>query len=217
MSYDRRNLFKISALAGIGTLLGACDKMSVTPSEIEGPFYPKRVQADKDFDLTQIEGHAESALGEKVFIRGTVNDQTGQPVSGATVDLWQANSHGRYRHSLDNNKAPLDPHFQGWAIVQTGQDGSFKFKTIIPGAYPVSPDWKRPPHIHMKVTKLGFKELITQMYFPDQELNKDDHLLQSKSSSEQKLMIAQSAGHDQNKIPILTYNIVIENMIQKES
>ena len=66
----------------------------------------------------------------------------------------------------------------------------FQFKTIVPGYYPVNEEWLRPPHIHFKVSKLGYSELITQMYFPDNDLNKSDRLLQGKSESDQRLMIA---------------------------
>ena len=86
--------------------------------------------------------------------------------------------------------APLDPHFQGWAMVQIGKQGQFRFKTILPGAYPASRSWMRPPHIHFKISKLGYEELVTQMYFEGQKLNKLDLLLKRKSEAEQQSMIA---------------------------
>lgn len=162
-----------------------------TPDEIEGPFYPLTPQADQDFDLTRVQGKNGRALGEAVVIAGRILDVDGQPITGATVDIWQANAAGRYRHPHETSTAPLDPNFQGWAIVQSGQDGGFKFKTIIPGAYPVSKDWTRPPHIHFKVSKTGFHEVTTQMYFPGQALNDTDRLLQSKTPAEQGMMVAQ--------------------------
>ena len=112
------------------------------------------------------------------------------------MDLWQANAAGRYRHPHDPNTAPLDPNFQGWAIVPSGKQGKFKFKTIVPGSYPASRGWTRPPHIHFKVTKKGYVELITQMYFPGHELNEKDLLLQRKGKAEQKLMIAKQVATD---------------------
>ena len=42
-----------------------------------------------------------------------------------TVDLWQANTTGRYRHPHDTNPASFDLNFQGWVVVQSGQQGSF--------------------------------------------------------------------------------------------
>ena len=86
--------------------------------------------------------------------------------------IQQANAAGRYNHPRDPNKAELDHNFQGWAIVPSGEEGDFKFKTIKPGIYPVGGGWKRPPHIHFKVSYQGFQTLTTQMYFPGEELNK---------------------------------------------
>ena len=161
-----------------------------TPTEIEGPFYPLNAQKDKDFDLTKIAGHEREALGEHIYIAGSVYDLEGQPVEEAIVDIWQANAAGKYVHPHDPNPAPVDPHFQGWAIVPSGKAGEFRFKTVLPGAYPASARWMRPPHIHFKVTKKGYVDLITQMYFPEQPLNQIDKLLQRKSREEQELMIA---------------------------
>lgn len=161
-----------------------------TPTEIEGPFYPITPQKDKDFDLTQIEGGSGIAQGRTIFIEGRVLDADGQPVENATVDLWQANAAGRYRHPHDSNPAPLDPNFQGWAIVQSGRQGQFRFKTVLPGAYPASRNWIRPPHIHYKVSKRGYLELVTQMYFEGQKLNLSDLLLMRKSEMERQSMVA---------------------------
>lgn len=193
---NNRRKFLTLGLAGITTgaisskALAGETKQAATPSEIEGPFYPTYMQKDRDFDLTQIEGHDEPALGDVIFIEGQVVDTDGQPIEDATVDLWQANAAGRYRHPHDSNTAPLDPNFQGWAIVPSGKNGEFRFKTIFPGTYPAAKDWMRPPHIHFKVSKLGFVELTTQMYFEGAPLNEKDFLIQRKSEAEQKLMIA---------------------------
>lgn len=180
---------------------------SPTPDEIEGPFYPVFAQKDKDFDLTSIRGHAGIAQGKIILIQGQVLDTDNQPIEDATVELWQANAAGRYRHPHDRNTAPLDPDFQGWAIVPSGKDGAFRFKTIYPGAYPASATCMRPPHIHFKISKKGYVELITQMYFPDHELNNADLLLNRKNKAERHLMIASEVKDKPN---IYKYDIVLE-------
>ena len=164
-------------------------------------------QKDKDFDLTKIEGKQGVAKGKIIIVRGQVLDTDGKPVEDATVDLWQANAAGRYNHPHDTNKAPLDPDFQGWAIVQSGKDGVFRFKTIYPGAYPATDAWTRPPHIHFKISKKGYIEITTQMYFPGEELNDSDLLLNRKSEEERKLMIASSV---KDKPEAYEYNIVLQ-------
>ena len=177
-----------------------------TPSEVKGPFYPIIAQKDKDFDLTIVEGRPGVAKGPVIMVEGKVCDTDGSPVSDASVEIWQANGVGRYNHPHDPNTAPLDPNFQGWAIVPSGSGGGFRFKTIFPGSYPASQDWTRPPHIHFKVAKRGFIELITQMYFPGQPLNKKDLLFRRKGPEEQKLMIAEKTPIGE----IYRFNIVLQ-------
>lgn len=75
-------------------------------------------------------------------------DEEGKAVGGALVDVWQAKVHGGYDHEADPNPTPLDPNFQGWARFTTDAEGRYRFKTIRPGAYAVSGEWTRPPHIH---------------------------------------------------------------------
>ena len=205
---NRRNFIKSGILGGALSLFArSVFASSPTPVEIEGPFYPVLAQKDKDFDLTRVEGRQGVAKGKIIIIHGKILDTDGMPVENAMVDLWQANAAGRYRHPRDSNKAPLDPNFQGWAIVPSGKDGKFRFKTVYPGSYPASPTWKRPPHIHYKVIKEGYIELITQMYFPGHELNGPDLLLKRKSKDERKLMIASKVQDDPETYE---YNIVLK-------
>ncbi len=178
-----------------------------TPSETEGPFYPVLAQKDKDFDLTKIQGQQGVAMGKVIVIEGQVRDTRGRPIEDATIDLWQANAVGRYRHHRDRNTAPLDPNFQGWAIVKSGYEGRFRFKTIFPGVYPASAEWLRPPHIHFKINKEGFPELTTQMYFPGQKLNGSDLLLMQKSDEDMKRMIAKK---EDSALETYSYTIVLQ-------
>jgi protocatechuate 3,4-dioxygenase, beta subunit len=205
----RRQFFKggvvTGALAGITGV--SAEELVKTPKQIEGPFYPVVAQKDKDFDLTKIEGQEGVAEGKVVIVSGYVLNTDGKPVEDATVDLWQANAAGRYNHPSDKNEAPLDPNFQGWAIVPSGKNGEFKFKTVVPGAYPASKDWSRPPHIHFKVSKLGYVELVTQMYFPGEKLNDTDRLLQRVPEADRAALIAK---HIPGELETYEFKIVIE-------
>ncbi len=191
----------LGAAAGsvAGTVLPQSDDGScTTPAQTEGPFYPKRDQLDKDADLTILEGRSGHASGEVIHVSGTVIDESLNPVAGALVDVWQANTHGRYHHEDDPNPAPLDLEFQGWAQLRTGIDGSFSFKTIMPGAYPVTENWWRPPHIHFKVARRGYHELTTQMYFAGNELNAKDSILQELGAAEQERVVVEFSPSDKH-------------------
>jgi protocatechuate 3,4-dioxygenase beta subunit len=210
----RRSVLKMGIGASFIPVIGAaCSKLSVagslsTPQQAEGPFYPVRDQADKDVDLTLIEGKTERARGEVIHVRGRVLDTNGKVLDKAFVEIWQANTHGRYSHHRDPNRAPLDPNFQGWGQTYSDDKGYYGFKTILPGAYPAGPGWTRPPHIHFKAAKQNYQPLTTQMYFPQQQLNTADFILQRLSAPEQQMVIAKRQD-DENGKPVFVFDIVL--------
>jgi protocatechuate 3,4-dioxygenase beta subunit len=149
-----------------------------------GPFYPTR-RGESDADLTQLQGRTARATGEIIHVRGRVLAEDGTAISGAVVEVWQANAHGRYDHERDtNNPRPLDPNFQGRAELLTDQRGEYRFKTIKPGSYPAGGSWMRPPHIHFKVSRRGYHEVTTQMYFAGDPLNEKDGIRNTLTPAE---------------------------------
>lgn len=206
MKNRRKFLKSLWAVLPLGIFSKQLLAIAPTPRETEGPFYPLIAQKDTDFDLTRIQGRSDIALGKAIVIEGRVLDTDGKAIEDAKIDLWQANAAGRYRHHRDKNGAPLDPNFQGWAIVKSGSEGRFRFKTILPGAYPASADWIRPPHIHFKISKIGYAYLITQMYFQGHQLNASDLLLMQKSNEEIEQMVAKKKDTD---IETYVYDIVM--------
>ncbi|MDP3676377.1 MAG: protocatechuate 3,4-dioxygenase [Novosphingobium sp.] len=166
-----RRAFAGSALATAALVAAkgvqAASKLSPTPSQTEGPFYPHQRLAEEDADLTWIKGHKRRAQGKVIQVTGRVFDRYGNPVRGARVELWQCNSLGRYAHPGDIATVPLDPDFQGYAAIRTGRKGEWRITTIKPAAYD-SPIGRRTPHIHFTVHGNSGK-LTTQMYFSDDE------------------------------------------------
>jgi protocatechuate 3,4-dioxygenase beta subunit len=192
----RRSLFKQSfaaaAAAATGVLAAreaAAACVEATPAQTEGPFYPVTPQSDTNWDLTQIQGRAAAAVGERLYIVGQVTDQDCQPVAGALVEIWQACASGRYSHPGDTSGLELDRNFQYWGRVLTDSNGEYKFKTIIPGDYPASSTWQRPPHIHYKVQKRAHAELTTQLYFSGHPLNDGDLILLDLPTAERERVV----------------------------
>ena len=154
--------------------------MRHTLSELTGPVYGHETVREHDHDLT-VQGKAEP-IGERIIVHGHVLDEDGRGVPHALVELWQANSCGRYVHVVDQHPAPLDPNFTGAGRTLTDKDGLYNFVTIKPGAYP----WRnhenawRPAHVHFSLFGPAFvTRLITQMYFPGDPLFAYDPILQS--------------------------------------
>lgn len=205
----RRAMIKKTVLGTVATLAaGNTLAQMSTPTEMEGPFYPITPQKDQDLDLTRVKGKTGVAKGEIIEVYGQVFDQNMNPIEDVTIDLWQANSHGKYHHPHDTSEAPVDENFQGWAIIQSRTNGKFKFKTVIPGAYPLNTSRQRTPHIHFKISKLGYDSLLTQMYFPNHPLNKKDGLFNHKSKEEQVMMTAKKQGYSSQ----YRYDIILEKV-----
>jgi protocatechuate 3,4-dioxygenase beta subunit len=216
----RRTMLHVSLGAGAGVLGTGflpgppSDPECATPAQDEGPFFPRRDQPDKDVDLTRIRGRSDRAEGDVIAISGQVLDDELRPIAGALVDIWQANRHGRYAHEDDPNPAPLDPAFQGWGQVRTDAEGRYSFTTIIPGAYPAGDGWTRPPHIHFKVARRGYHELVTQMYFAGQSLNDADRILMAVPEEDRKRLVVtlvEGAPHDYPPRRG-TFNIVLQRV-----
>lgn len=160
-----------------------------TPSQILGPFYPLARPLDQDADLTVIAGKEGRALGQVIYVSGHILNRFGQPVQGARIEIWQANAHGRYTHASDNNPAPLDPHFEGYAVFTTDANGRYRFKSIKPGAYPDDGSGAmRAPHIHFDISG-RVNRLVTQMYFSGESLNDDDRFLRTAAANRQRLIV----------------------------
>ena len=210
----RRNLLKQIHILSMGfvtlPLAQINQQYHLTPQQIEGPFYPVKFPLDDDNDLTWISDRNKQAKGEKIIISGQIFTPEHQPIPTAKVEIWQACSSGRYNHPYDPNNAPIDPNFQGWGWTNTNQDGSYVFKTVKPGSYPVTSSWRRPPHIHFKVTLPNQKEFITQLYFSeDNTLNQRDKILQRIPDHQQSLVITHLIKDEILKIRIGEFNLVI--------
>ncbi len=120
-----------------------------------------------------------------MIVAGRVIDENGRPVVGTLVEIWQANSAGRYFHPRDSRDAPLDPNFTGGGRTITDEEGRYRFITVKPGYYPWEnhPNAWRPAHIHFSVFGPSFvTRLICQMYFEDDPMLPFDPIYMSVPS-----------------------------------
>jgi protocatechuate 3,4-dioxygenase beta subunit len=99
-------------------------------------------------------------LGDILNLSGVVINTRGEVQKDIIIEIWQTDPQGRYKHPGDSTPGERDPNFQYWGAAITAADGTFFFKTIIPGAYQ-----PRPAHIHYKVLQAGKVVLTSQMYF----------------------------------------------------
>jgi protocatechuate 3,4-dioxygenase beta subunit len=141
----------------------AGEEFARTPADYEGPFYPVTRQEDIDNDLVQVKGQSGVARGDILHLSGVVMNTRGEAQKNLTIEIWQTDPKGRYKHPGDSTPGERDPNFQYWGATTTDAEGRFFFRTIVPGAY--NP---RPAHIHYKVLQGGKVILTSQIYLKEQ-------------------------------------------------
>jgi protocatechuate 3,4-dioxygenase beta subunit len=166
----------VSLFCLAGQLTSAEELLSKTPPDHEGPFYPVTQQDDIDNDLVHVKGQTGVANGDILNLSGIVVNARGEAQGNITIEIWQTDQQGKYKHPRDSTPGSRDQNFQYWGAVVTGSDGTYYFKTIVPGAYE-----PRPAHIHFKVLKAGKVILTSQIYFKDPSLESKHFSLTSQT------------------------------------
>jgi catechol 1,2-dioxygenase len=142
--------------------------------------------------------------GDALFFRGWVRDAAGRPIAGAEVDVWQSSPAGLYENQ-DTSQAEMNLRGK----FTTEADGSFAFRSIKPGPYPVPIEgptgallaaqkrhnW-RPAHLHFLVFKPGFKTIASQVY-----TNDDPYLETDSQFGVTKALIGHYVKHENEPAP----------------
>lgn len=171
-------------------------KRGQTPSQTVGPFFAYGLVPEQyNYSFNSIaDGQMvdDTTEGQRIRILGHVYDGAGDLVPDAIIEIWQANSHGRYNHPADDRKDNLlDPNFKGFGRMGTGTtpDNRFVFDTIKPG----SVDGAQAPHLNVVVLMRGLLlHACTRIYFSDEsEANAADPVLSSVPDDRCETLIAQ--------------------------
>jgi len=148
----------------------------------------------------------EGVPGERVRIEGRIVDADGKPVNDAAVEIWQANSHGKYASPEDPQAKPLDSAFRGYGRSLTDDAGSFRFRTIKPGRVPGPEGTMQAPHLSVTIFMRGLlKQLQTRVYFPDDPANADDPVLKLVPVERRATLIARKRTDG-----ALEWNVVLQ-------
>ncbi len=159
----------------------------LTLSELTGPLGIEQRLGTMDEDIARLAPGAPRAIGQYIEVTGRLLDEDGAPLPGSLIEIWQANSAGKYVHEMDRHEAPIDPNFTGLGRFVTDAEGRYTFRSVKPGAYPVTESdwWWRPPHIHFSIFGPSWmNRFITQIFFPGEPLNETDLLLNAVADPE---------------------------------
>ena len=155
-------------------------KLLPTPSQPEGPFYPREFPEETDADLMHYGGA--SAKGALLELKGRVSGTDGSPVANAVVEIWQCDADGHYRYDAASMRA-ADHGFQGFGKTVTDNSGHYRFITMRPVPYP-----GRPPHVHMRIMRDGKHLLTTQMYVKGDGAEKDPFIARLPDAARRLLL-----------------------------
>ncbi|MFZ0583902.1 MAG: protocatechuate 3,4-dioxygenase subunit alpha [Candidatus Acidiferrales bacterium] len=177
--------------------------LRATTSQTVGPFFTIGLTR---MNRSEVAGPGVS--GERVTIEGRVVDGDGVPIPDAVIEIWQANSFGKYAHPEDLQDKPVEAGFSGYGRVPTDEAGRFSFTTIKPGAVP-GPDGKmQAPHLAVSVFMRGLlKRLVTRIYFPDEAGNDRDFVLSLVEPSRRGTLIARAVA---GRAGALEWNVVMQ-------
>ena len=157
-----------------------------TESTVLGPFY---VEGAPEVDsgsniIKRDDGH------EKVLVEGTVTDADGQPIAGATLDVWQTAGNKLY-----DVQDPTAPEWNLRAKIKANDDGTYAFISETPQSYSVPADGPvgklleagkrhsmRPAHLHFIVAAKGYQALTTHIFVAGDEYLDSDAVFATKQS-----------------------------------
>ena len=177
--------------------------LRATTSQTVGPFFTIGLTT---LDRNNLAGPGVS--GERLTISGRVLDGDGVGVPDAMLEIWQANSHGKYAHPEDTQNKPLESAFQGYGRIPTDANGVFRFQTIKPGCVAGLDDKPQAPHILVSVFMRGLlRRLVTRIYFPGESANAGDVALNLVEPARRATLVARKlAGQEGN----LEWNVILQ-------
>jgi hydroxyquinol 1,2-dioxygenase len=189
MTDERRQEFiLLSDTLGLSTLVTAMNHRKpegCTEATVFGPFFVDNAPAYNNGDDV-----ANGAQGEPCFVSGVVRGLDGEPVSGARIEVWQADEAGFYDVQYDNSDTP-----RARGVLHSLPDGRYHFRSIVSVPYPIPHDgpvgsmldalgrhpW-RPAHLHFMITAPGYERLVTHVFREDDRYLDSDAVFGVRSS-----------------------------------
>ena len=156
---------------------------TLTPSQTVGPFLSIALRWPDGPEAV------EQGRPGAVWLRGRVLDGSGEPVTDALVETWQADAEGRFDHPDDPRGAVAGRGFGRSETV----DGEYAVRTVKPGRVPDGEGGLQAPHVDVSVFARGLMDrVVTRLYFADEPAaNDEDAVLRSVPEHRRTTLLAQ--------------------------
>jgi protocatechuate 3,4-dioxygenase alpha subunit len=163
--------------------------MSLIPSASQtvGPFFNFGLTTNHALGIMAPDG----AEGEHISLIFRVVDGDGPTPGDSMIELWQADSQGRYQHPVDPRSAAADKNFSGFGRLETDVNGVCVFETVKPGQVPCAGGSAQAPHINVTLFARGLgKPLRTRIYFAGEVANANDSILALVPAGRRETLLA---------------------------
>jgi catechol 1,2-dioxygenase len=185
----RQEFILLSDVLGVSMLVETINHRTggtSTESTVLGPFHmvesPKRELGD-DINLDR--------KGTPCLVSGQVTGPDGEPLAGASVDVWQTNEDGFY----DVQQPGIQPAGNLRGMFTADEQGRFWFRSVVPRYYPIPDDGpvgqllaatgrhpNRPAHLHFIVAAPGYRPVTTHVFVADSPYLDSDAVFGVKES-----------------------------------
>ena len=170
----------------------------LTPSQTIGPFYFGTLIKGYHHHLAP-----PGVAGERIDLALSLHDVQGAIVPDGMIEIWQANSHGRYNHPDDRRNLALDAGFDGFGRASTDREGCARFSTVKPGRVPWPAGGLQAPHNNVSVFARGvLNRLATRLYFDGDPALPEDPVLKMVEPARRDTLIAKRDGAGLWRLPI---------------
>jgi hydroxyquinol 1,2-dioxygenase len=185
---DRRQEFiLLSDVLGVSMQTVAVNNeayANATEATVFGPFFVE------DAPLIENGGDiSNGAPGEACWVEGTVTSTDGTPISGARIEVWEADEDGFYDVQYTDDRTSARGH------VFTDAEGGYRFWGLTPTPYPIPHDGPvgqllsavgrspmRASHLHFMVSAPAQRTLVTHIFVRGDEQLADDAVFGVKDS-----------------------------------
>ncbi|GAB3200041.1 hydroxyquinol 1,2-dioxygenase [Geodermatophilus arenarius] len=185
----RQEFVLLSDVLGVSMLVETINHRSGgtgTESTVLGPFHQVESPERQLGDDIALDGK-----GAPCLVSGRVTGPDGEPLAGATVDVWQANADGFY----DVQQPDVQPPGNLRGLFTADDDGRFWFRSVVPRWYPIPDDGpvgqllaatgrhpNRPAHLHVIAAAPGYRPVTTHVFVADSPYLDSDAVFGVKES-----------------------------------